>query len=124
MAESAAVAGASGTVAVEAMMAGLFMTVLYKVDFFSSLAWHAFGRTPYISLPNLLVNEEIYPELLQKEATGENAFRALIGYLEDDCLRAATDEKIAAGRKAMGPPGAFCFWARSVIELLPPPGES
>ena len=123
MTDSAAAVGASGTVAVEAMMTGRFMTVLYKVDFLSFLVWHGFVRTPFISLPNLLLNEETYPELLQKEATGEKAFRALTGYLEDDGLRAATDEKIAAGREAMGPPGAFRFWARSVLDLLPPQGE-
>ncbi|NLB84015.1 MAG: lipid-A-disaccharide synthase, partial [Synergistaceae bacterium] len=48
MADSVAVAGASGTVAVEAMMAGRFMAVLYKMDIVSFFTWHLFVRTPYI----------------------------------------------------------------------------
>ncbi|GAB1427915.1 lipid-A-disaccharide synthase [Aminivibrio sp.] len=124
MADSAAVAGASGTAAVEAMMAGRFMAVLYKMDLLSFLVWHVFVSTPFISLPNLLVKREIYPELLQRNATGEKAFRALTGYLEDDHVRAVADEKIAEAREAMGPPGAFSFWARSVLDLLPPPARA
>ncbi len=123
MLESEAAAGASGTAAVEAMMAGRFMAVLYKVDFVSSLAWRALVRTPWVSLPNMLMGEEIYPELLQKRATGEGVFRALLAYLEDRDLRADLDRKIASAKDAMGPPGALRFWARSLLELLPGAGE-
>ncbi len=117
MASSLAVAGASGTVAVEAMMLGRFMAVLYRGSFTSWLAWRALVKTPCISIPNLLAGEEVYPELIQGRATGENAFKALVAYLEDESFRTKTDRLLAKGKTAMGLPGAADFWAGQILEL-------
>lgn len=117
MAESAAVAGASGTAAVEAMMAGKFMAVLYKGGFLSWLAWKTLVKTPFISIPNLLAGGEVYPEFIQGRATGKNAFAALMCYLEDGPFMKETDRKLSAAQRAMGAPGALDFWAGRLMDL-------
>jgi len=118
LASSAAAAGASGTVAVEAMMLGRFMAVLYRGGFLSWLAWKTLVKTPRISIPNLLAGEELYPELIQGRATGRNAFSALLGFLEDE--RAAEHIRVGllSARRAMGLPGAVDFWAERLEALL------
>jgi lipid-A-disaccharide synthase len=116
MASSLAVAGASGTAAVEAMMLGRFMAVLYKGSFTSWLAWRALVKTPYISIPNLLAGQEVYPEFIQGRATGQNAFLALLAYLEDGATGAKTDRLLEKARSAMGEAGAPDFWAARILE--------
>ncbi len=118
LASSAAAAGASGTVAVEAMMLGRFMAVLYRGGFLSWLAWKTLVKTPRISIPNLLAGEELYPELIQGRATGRNAFSALLGFLEDE--RAAEHIRVGllSARRAMGLPGAVDFWAERLEALV------
>jgi len=118
LASSAAAAGASGTVAVEAMMLGRFMAVLYRGGFLSWLAWKTLVKTPRISIPNLLAGEELYPELIQGRATGRNAFSALLGFLEDE--RAAEHIRVGllSARSAMGLPGAADFWAECLEALF------
>lgn len=117
MASSVAVAGASGTAAVEAMMLGKFMAVLYRGSFMSWLAWKTLVKTPHISIPNLLAGGEVYPEFIQGRATGENAFKALMSFLEDDSFRGRTDELLAGARGSMGLPGAADFWAERICAL-------
>ncbi len=120
----AAAAGASGTAAVEAMMLDRFMAVMYRVGLLSRLVWTVLGGTRRVSLPNILSEKDIYPELLQGEATGENAFREIIGYMNDSSRRKTVHEGLAAARGMMGRPGAADFWARAIMSLLEPEGRA
>lgn len=123
MASSAAVAGASGTAAVEAMMLGKFMAVLYKGGFLSWLVWKTMIHTPFISIPNLLAGEELFPEFLQEEATGRNAFSALTGFLEDERAAEHVRAGLLSARRAMGLPGAVDFWAERIEAFFPGNGD-
>lgn len=124
MANCIAVAGASGTASVEAMMLGRFMAVLYKGGFLSWAAWKTMIRTPFISIPNILAGKEIYPEFIQGRATGKNVFAALSAFLQDLSFRRSTEEGIARARSLMGTAGALGFWAETLFELLrSPQGE-
>lgn len=118
LASSAAAAGASGTVAVEAMMLGKFMAVLYKGGFLSWLAWKTLVKTPRISIPNLLAGEELYPEFIQGGATGRNTFSALMGFLEDERVAGHVRTALSSARSAMGLPGAVDFWAERLEALF------
>ncbi len=118
LASSAAAAGASGTVAVEAMMLGKFMAVLYRGGFLSWLAWKTLVKTPRISIPNLLAGEELYPEFIQGRATGRNAFSALMGFLEDERVAEQVRAGLSSARSAMGLPGAVDFWAERLEALF------
>ncbi len=114
LAGCAAAAGASGTVAVEAMLLDRFMAVLYRTGFLSELVWRLLSKTDRISLPNILAGREIYPELLQRKATPLDAFSALLRYLRNPEYQDAVHRGLALSRERMGEPGAREFWAEIV----------
>lgn len=58
----------SGTTALEAMLLKKPMVVAYKTSFLSYAILSRMIKTAYISLPNLLANRALVPELIQKEA--------------------------------------------------------
>ena len=115
LAGSSAAAGASGTVAVEAMLLDRFMVVLYKTGFLSECVWRMLAKTQKISLPNILAGKEIYPELLQRHAAPENTTEALFRYLRDSEYRDAVHDGLRVAREGMGAPGALAFWAELIL---------
>lgn len=74
---------ASGTVTLEALLLKKPMVVAYKMAplTFKILSWLV--KTPYVSLPNLLANKMLVPELLQDDATPEKLSAALMHYFEN-----------------------------------------
>jgi lipid-A-disaccharide synthase len=74
---------ASGTVTLEALLLKKPMVVAYKMAplTFKILKWLV--KTPYVSLPNLLANKLLVPELLQDDATPEKLSTAIINYFEN-----------------------------------------
>ncbi len=117
MAVCRAVVGASGTAAVEALLLGKFMTVVYRISWFSALLYRLLVRTPFVSLPNILAGEQIYPEHLQYRATSAAVGKSLRGYITDPAFRSRTDEAIARTKALMGRTGGATLWATSVMEL-------
>lgn len=74
---------ASGTVTLEALLLKKPMVVAYKMAplTFKILSWLV--KTPFVSLPNLLANKLLVPELLQDNATPEKLSAAIIHYFEN-----------------------------------------
>lgn len=75
---------ASGTVALECMLAKCPMVVGYKMKPFTFWLAKKLVKTPYVSLPNILAGREIVPELLQQDCTPENIANHIIPFLEGD----------------------------------------
>lgn len=115
LAESAAAAGASGTVAVEAMLLDRFMVVLYKAGLLSEFVWNMLAKTKRISLPNILAGRDVYPELLQRHATHTKTTEALLRYLRDPAYCTSVHDGLRIAREGMGKPGALAFWAESIL---------
>lgn len=74
---------ASGTVTLEALLLKKPMVVAYKMAplTFKILSWLV--KTPFVSLPNLLANKLLVPELLQDKATPEQLSAAIMHYFEN-----------------------------------------
>ncbi|MCJ8320551.1 MAG: lipid-A-disaccharide synthase [Colwellia sp.] len=84
MAASDCLLMASGTVALEAALIKRPMVVCYK---FNPLTYHLFKgfvKLKWFSLPNLLANKALVPELLQKEVTVENILPLVYDRLYQD----------------------------------------
>jgi lipid-A-disaccharide synthase len=78
MAASDGVLLASGTTALEAMLLKRPMVVAYKMAALSYFVMSALLKTPYVSLPNLLANKPLVPELLQSDATVTNVSSSVL----------------------------------------------
>ncbi len=80
---SDAVMLASGTVALECMLIKRPMVVGYKVNAFTAYIARKMLKTKYVSLPNILADQELVKEFLQEECTVEN-LAAEVGRLLGD----------------------------------------
>ncbi len=74
---------ASGTVTLEALLLKKPMVVAYKMASltFKILSWLV--KTPWVSLPNLLAQKMLVPELLQDKATPEALSAAVMNYFDN-----------------------------------------
>ncbi len=100
---------ASGTVTLEAALTGTPTLVAYKVSPLTYALGRLVVRIPYISLSNLILNKGLFPELLQKDADGENIAAKALEWLDPDDGSAPLEQvrrELAALQSAMGGPGA------------------
>ncbi|WP_404403032.1 lipid-A-disaccharide synthase [Idiomarina seosinensis] len=74
----------SGTVALEAMLIKRPMVVAYKFSWLSYRLIKWLFHAPFFSLPNLLADTQIVPELAQDEASAENIERHLARLIDSD----------------------------------------
>ena len=74
----------SGTASLEALLLGVPALVIYKTSWLNFKLIKPFLKIKYISLPNLLSNEQIIPELLQDEVTIENIVRLFEQLISED----------------------------------------
>lgn len=78
---------ASGTVTLELALAGVPTVVAYKVDFVYATLRRITGITPVISLPNIILDEAVLPELIEERANPEDLEKALRELLCDGPAR-------------------------------------
>ncbi len=109
---------ASGTVAVEAMMLGCFMVAAYRLSPFSAFVAKLLVRTPYYTIPNILLDCELFPELMQDRATPENMLSEIMNWIEaDDATRAEIRRKMDLAKKMLGETGVYESWAKRIMGI-------
>ncbi|MDG2820221.1 lipid-A-disaccharide synthase, partial [Vibrio parahaemolyticus] len=81
---SDAVMLASGTVALECMLLKRPMVVGYRVNAFTAFLAKRLLKTKYVSLPNILADDELVKEYLQDECTPDNLFTEVSRFFESD----------------------------------------
>lgn len=87
---------ASGTAALECMLAHRPMVVSYRV---APLTYRMVKRKyllPYVSLPNIIGKRHLVPEFLQEDAVADNLVQALSAYLSDTRLCGLISECFAS----------------------------
>ena len=75
---------ASGTAALEAMLCKSPMVVGYRMKPFTYFLAKRLVKTKYISLPNLLADEILVPEMIQEDCEPQKLAEQLSQYLGDD----------------------------------------
>ena len=119
---------ASGTVTLEAALTRTPTLVVYKVAPLTFTLGKAFVKIPYISLSNLILDKAVFPELMQREADGENiADRALEWLTPADAshpLQTVRNE-LADLHTLMGEPGAVGRAATIILnDLIAPESKN
>ena len=95
MVASDAVLLASGTAALEAMLCHRAMLVAYRMAPLTHWLARRLVKTRWISLPNLIAQETLVPELIQDAATPEAIVAQIGPMLDDDEARARLEARFA-----------------------------
>lgn len=117
---------ASGTVTLELAVAGTPMVVAYRVERLATMLRFLI-KVPSIVLANLVLGENVFPELIQEDCTPEKLAAALADLLDDTPARARQIAALARVRPAMGlrPDGTLAMSpsdaaARVVLDAVQP----
>lgn len=112
---------ASGTAALEAMLAKRPMVVAYRIAPLTHFLVKRLGllKTDRYSLPNVLAGEMLVPERMQHECTPERLAEALARLLDDPAAAAATVSRFREIHDSLRC-GASARAAEAILELVPP----
>ena len=118
LAEAALAVTASGTVTLEAAIAGTPMIIVYKLSGFSYWVGRCLIRVEHIGLVNLVAGRRVVPELIQHEASAENISRHVLEMLTDEHGLLAMRRQLCDVVKRLGHPGASERAAEVAMGLL------
>lgn len=112
---------ASGTVTLETALLGTPTLVAYRLSPLTFALARRVVRVPFISLPNLILSEEVFPEHLQEQASGEVLATRAAQWLDKPELMADIQRRLERLPALLGGGGATLRAARAVLELCPRP---
>jgi lipid-A-disaccharide synthase len=125
LAEAQVAIASTGTVMLECAYFGVPTVAMYKTSWSTFQIGKRIVSVKYLAMPNLLANEEIFPEFIQNNATPENIARAALDILRDETRRNRIKTRLAEIVASLGPPGASRRAAKAILRLLPvPKGEA
>jgi lipid-A-disaccharide synthase len=116
--QSTILVAVSGTVTLEAALAGIPMVIVYRVSPLSYRLGKTLIRIKYISLINIIARRELLPELIQEKATSENIFSAVKNMLDNPGQAALLHKQLVCMRNAFGRPGASDRVADIAMNML------
>lgn len=109
---------ASGTATLEAALCGTPMVVVYRMSRSSWWIARAMVRVPWASLVNLVAEEEIVPELLQRDFTAQRLAAEAAAVLQSPERLARMRAGLARVAERLGPPGASGRAADYLLEAV------
>ncbi len=109
---------ASGTVALEASLYEVPMIIGYKGPWILYLAYILFRCIKKVSLPNIVTDEDIVPELIQAKFTKENICYETERLLYDKKYRAETIEKLGHVRAKLSDKYSAQEVVKAIAEIL------
>ena len=119
--EAALVITASGTVTLEAAIAGTPMIIVYKISPISYWLGKRLIRVKHIGMANLVAERPIVPELIQHEASAENIANRALQMLRDKKGLAEIRCQLRRVAQSLGTSGASERAAEVAIRLLAGP---
>jgi lipid-A-disaccharide synthase len=109
---------ASGTVTLETALIGTPVLVAYRVSPLSEMIGRMLINVRYVSLPNLILDREIYPEYIGRDASPENLARTARSWLDDPRVYDEVKNGLKVLRTMVGDPGAPGRAARIILDDL------
>ncbi len=115
---------ASGTASLECGLLGTPAIVAYKLSGISyAVAW-LFVDVPWISLPNLVLQREVFPEFIQSRAEGSLLAAQATAWLRDPAELERVRGELGTLRETLGQNQAAVESARIILGDLPAPKET
>ncbi len=108
----------SGTSTLEAALVGTPFLILYKLSLVSWCAGKLLVRTRFKGLVNLIAQEAVVPEFLQRDATPETLSRTALEYLGNPVKSAAMRSRLGAIRAMLSARCASEMAAAAVSSYL------
>ncbi len=112
------VVAASGTVTLQAAMAGTPMVIIYKVSPISYWVGRMLVRVDHIGLINLIAGRRLVPELIQDQASSAAISEQVAGLLSDQTKLAELQKNLLATKKVLGDTGASKRVAHIALSML------
>jgi len=106
----------SGTATLEAALLGAPMVVCYRVSRVTEAVVRLLVKVRWCSLPNLIANRGVVPEVLQDELTGQRLAAEALRLIEDPAAAGAQRAAFERVRAQLGAPGVGRRAAQAVIE--------
>ena len=106
----------SGTATLETALMQLPTVLIYKLAPATWLIAKHVVEVKYAGLPNLLLQKEVTPELLQNQVTAENIESIIVPWITDEQIRARNINELQEVRKRLGDAGAVKRTARLILK--------
>jgi lipid-A-disaccharide synthase len=118
LAEADVAIASTGTVTMECAFFGVPTVTLYILSWLNYQIGIRILTSKWLTMPNILADEVVYPEFLQYDATPENLSRAALELLQDESRRAKIKSQLATIVASLGEPGAANRAATAVLRLF------
>ena len=118
LAEADVAIASTGTVTMECAFFGLPTVTLYILSWLNYQIGIRILTSKWLTMPNILADEVVYPEFLQYEATPENLSRAALELLQDGARRTKIKSQLTGIVSSLGEPGAANRAATTVLSLF------
>jgi lipid-A-disaccharide synthase len=108
----------TGTVTMECAFFGVPTVTLYKMSWFTYAIAKCIVTVNSATMPNLLANEEVFPEFIQNAATPENISHATLELLQNESHRTKIKSQLAKIVSSLGEPGATGRAASAIVSMF------
>jgi len=108
----------TGTVTMECAFFGVPTVTLYKTSLLTYEIAKRIVTVKSLTMPNLMANEEVYPEFIQNAATPENIADAALELLQNESRRVKIKTQLAKVIASLGGPGASHRAAEVIVKLF------
>jgi lipid-A-disaccharide synthase len=120
LAQAMVAIASTGTVTMECAYFGVPAVALYKTSWFTFQVGKRVATVSFMAMPNLMANEEVFPEFIQDAATPENIADAAIDLLKDSARRERMRQRLKEITASLGQPGASRRAARAILRVMKP----
>jgi lipid-A-disaccharide synthase len=118
LAAADAAIASTGTVTVECAFFGVPTVTLYKTSWVNYEIAKRIATVKWATMPNILADDEVFPEFIQSDATPENLAQAALELLQDESRRAKIKSQLATIVSTLGEPGASRRAAAAILSLF------
>src|SRR5579859_3303572 len=108
----------TGTVTMECAFFGVPAVTLYQTSWVNFEIARRIVTVKWATMPNILANEEVYPEFIQNTATPGNIAGAALELLQNESRRRKIKSQLANIVSSLGSPGATGRAATAILNLF------